>query len=298
MDTVLTLVAGEGSVDGAVINAAIERLTQAGAVVGDVDWLAPDHACDLPFDALDPDVAEAVVRDTVKGTAVDVAAQPVAGRRKRLLVADLESTVIHNEMLDELAELVGCGAKVAAITAQAMNDEIDFCASIRARVELLAGQPVELLDRAWARITYDSGAATLVATCCAHGVTTALVSGGFHAFADRAAAALGFDHARANRLNLDGDALAGTVVEPILDRDAKQVALNELCATLDIEPHDAVAVGDGANDLALLSAAGLGVAYHAKPAVAGRARFRVDHGDLSTLLYFQGYRATEITSTA
>lgn len=298
MDTVLTLVAGKGPLEGAMVEAARDALATAGAAVGAVDWLAPDHAADVPFGSLDADAAEDAARQACRAGSVDLAVQPRTGRRKRLLVADLESTVIHNEMLDELADLAGCGAQVAAITAQAMNDEIDFRASIRARVRLLTGQPVSLLDQAWARTTYDSGAATLVATCAAHGVQTALVSGGFHVFADRVVAALGFDLARANRLLLDGDTLTGAVAEPILDRDAKEVALHELCAALGITAQDAVAVGDGANDLALLAAAGLGVAYRAKPAVAARARFRIDHGDLSTLLYFQGYRATDVTNVA
>lgn len=201
----------------------------------------------------------------------------------------MESTVIENEMLDELAQLVGAGEKVAAITARAMNGELDFRAALRERVGLLADLDASVLERCRGRIRIDSGARVLVATLKAHGVVTALVSGGFLCFAEPVAEELGFEHVQANRLELDSGRLTGRVLEPILDRDAKVQALEGLCRQYGLDRSEAVAIGDGANDLAMLGAAGFGVAYHGKPIVAEAAPQRIDAGDLSTLLYFLGY---------
>lgn len=287
-DHVLTLSA-PGGLEGRMVEAAGAALRAAGAHVGQQRWLAPEKACDLAFDGLEPGRAEAAVRVALDGAAVDLAAQPVAGRRKRLLVADMESTVIRNEMLDELADFAGQRPEVERITARAMAGELDFAGAVRARVRLLAGLPSTVLEQAMERLELDPGAARLVATMSAHGAFTALVSGGFGVFAAAVQRRLGFDLYRANELVVEDGRLSGDVVEPILGRDAKAVALGELCRLREVEAAAAVAVGDGANDLEMIAAAGLGVAYHAKPAVIAAARFSVRYGDLSTLLFYQGF---------
>ena len=294
---VLTLVCADSTALEPV-GAALGALRDAGAVVGPVDWLAESTACDVPFSGIAPAVADEAVREALRGSLVDLAVQAPDDRRKRLLVADMESTVIRNEMLDELADFVGVRRRVEEITRRAMNGELDFHAALAKRVALLEGLPVSTLRDALETIRFDPGVRSLVATSKAHGVYCALVSGGFTFFANWVKDRVGFDEARANVLEIEGDEgsdgpsgkLTGRVVPPILDRDAKLSALEELCARLALTPDDAAAVGDGANDLSLLQASGLGVAFHGKPAVAEAARFRVDHGNLSTLLYFQGYR--------
>lgn len=263
-----------------------------------VDWLADGIACDLLVDGGDID-ATAIARHAISalgGARVDCVVQPAANRRKRLLVADMDSTIIEQECIDELADAVGLKERVAAITERAMRGEIDFEPALRERVALLAGLPRSALQEVFdSRITLRPGARALVSTMRAHGAHTALVSGGFSFFTKRIAEAAGFDENRANVLEFDGDALAGTVREPILSRQAKLDTLRELTGRHGIDPSLSLAVGDGANDLAMIEAAGVGVAFHAKPAVAAAAHARVDHSDLTALLYMQGYRADEIT---
>lgn len=259
-------------------------------------WLAPDEACDLVFEAADPTALAVAARAVIGAGRVDVLVQPAAGRRKQMLVADLESTIIENEMLDELASILGLGPGVAAITRRAMNGEIDFAAALEARVALLAGTEAGVLDQAAARIRLSSGAAALVATMRRAGAATALVTGGFTIFAERVARALGFDHVVANRLEAAGGRLTGKVAPPIVTGAGKRDALVALAAARGITPAQAIAVGDGANDLAMLAAAGLGIAFRAKPAVAAAARWRLDHADLTGLLYAQGYRKAEFAS--
>jgi phosphoserine phosphatase len=225
---------------------------------------------------------------------VDANAQPAAGRRKRLLIADMDSTIITSESLDELAEYAGLKEVISAITARAMRGELNFEAALAERVAMLAGLPESAIDAVLARIEITAGAAALVATMTANGAYCALVSGGFTPMTGAIRARLGFDEDRANRLEIAGGALTGRVLEPILGREAKLAALHELAGRLGTGPLDAVAVGDGANDLAMLQAAGIGVAFRAKPAVREAAAFRIDHGDLTGLLYLQGYRAAEI----
>lgn len=295
---VLTVVSGSTRALPATVESLRSALAGAGADLGETVTLSPDRAFDLGFDGISCAEAESVARKVLDGQPFDVVAQDTAGRRKRLLLADLESTVIRNEMLDELAALVGVGEQVAAITARAMNGALDFTQSLEARVKLLAGQPLTLLDEARQRIDVNPGAATLVSTMRAHGAEAVLLSGGFHRFADPLAARLGFDRAEANRLEVEEDRLTGRVLPPIVDRQAKADALARHCRRLGISADAVIAVGDGANDLAMLDAAGAGVAFHAKPLVARAARMRVDHGDLRTLLFFQGYAETTWRSPA
>lgn len=273
--------------DGAV-SAAADVLRARGATVGTPDWLAPEIACDLPFDG--PLEGPG---GSVSMTAIDAVVVPATGRRKKLLVADMESTMIENEMLDELADFLGLRERIAAITARAMNGEIDFAGALAERVGLLKGLPVAKLDEAAKRIRYMPGGATLVATMKKHGAHCALVSGGFTCFTNLVKRALGFELDVANVLEHDGSVLAGTAANPILGKEAKLATLQRLAAEHGLSAADAVGVGDGANDLPMLKQAGLGVAFHAKPVVAAAVCARIDHGDLTALLYLQGYRLSD-----
>lgn len=271
---------------------AASCLPAAGAPV----WLAPGEALDVPFAAPagDADHAAAALRAALGGAA-DVVVQQAAGRRKRLLLADMDSTMIGQECIDELADFIGERTRVAAITARAMRGEIEFAAALRERVALLAGLPAAVVDEViTARITLTPGGRTLVRTMRGHGAYTCLVSGGFTVFTDRLAALIGFHENRANRLVVRDDGrFHGSVAEPILDRDAKLAALRHLRGQLGLARHETVVIGDGANDLAMIGDAGLGVAFRAKPLLAACAPARIDHGDLTAVLYAQGYRRDE-----
>jgi phosphoserine phosphatase len=289
---ILTLIAGPGA---AGLLPDVVAAVGPALPLGEPHWLAPE-ACDLPLTTTEPQAAEAMARVLIGDAAVDVLVQPPDGRRKQLLVADLESTIIENEMLDELADFIGLRAHVAEITRRAMNGELDFTAALAERVALLRGLPAAVIDEASNRIRLMPGARELVATLRATGVCTALVSGGFTVFAERVAVELGFDRVVANRLDIAGDRLAGTVRSPIVTRETKRDTLLALAAQCGVTPEATLAIGDGANDLPMLQAAGLGVAFHAKPTVAAACRWRIDHADLTAVLYAQGYRAEEIVS--
>ena len=243
------------------------------------------------------DDATARLADALAAAPVDHAIQNSENRRKRLLIADMDSTMIDQECIDELGDEVGLKDRIAAITARAMNGEIAFEPALRERVALLKGLDEAVIDRVVEnRITLAAGGRELVATMNRDGAATALVSGGFDAFTGRIAAMLGFREHRANRLLVEDGRLTGAVAEPILGSEAKVAALREITARLGITPDDAIAVGDGANDLPMLKLAGTGVALHAKPSVAAAAKIRIDHADLTALLYIQGYRREEFAS--
>lgn len=261
-------------------------------------WLADGIACDIALrDGSDIAAAREAILAVIGSEPIDLAIQDADTRRKKLLIADMDSTMIGQECIDELAAEVGLKDKVATITARAMNGEIAFEPALRERVALLKGLPVSVIDEVIAkRITLTPGGRELIATMKAKGYYTALVSGGFTVFTSRIAATLGFDEDRANLL-LDADGkLTGEVAEPILGKQAKVDALIEIAERLGISPDDAMAVGDGANDLGMLHLSGAGVALHAKPAVAAEARIRIDHGDLTALLYLQGYRKSDFVT--
>ena len=299
MTHVLTLIAPPGGLSGAALARARTALGGLGAAAGTPDWLAAETAADLPFEALAPEQAIAAARAALGvEAAVDLIAQPAEGRRKRLLLADMDSTIVTTETLDELAAHAGLKERVAAITARAMNGELDFGAALRERVGMLAGLPVTALEATWAETRLMPGAAALVQNMRAHGAHCALVSGGFTFFTGRVADRVGFHVHLSNTLEIAEGRLTGKVAEPILDRDAKLAALKRLAAEQGLPLSATLTVGDGANDLPMLQAAGLGVAFRAKPVVAAAARARVEHADLTALLYAQGYRAGEIIGGA
>lgn len=262
---------------------------------GDAVWLEPGVAAEFPLESMPLNRWE--VWEGLQGLRVDLVVQAADGRRKRVLLADMDSTMIEQECIDELADEAGVGARVAEITKAAMNGELDFEGALRERVALLKGLPVAVIDRVIRdRITLMPGGPALVATMKAHGAYAALVSGGFTAFTSRIAGVLGFDENRANTLNSNGDLLDGTVAEPILGRQAKVDALVDITKRLNIPEAAVMAVGDGANDLGMLKRAGAGVALHAKPVVAAECDIRINHGDLTALLFVQGYRREEFVA--
>src|SRR6202140_1399611 len=262
---------------------------------GPARWLFDEVAVDIPFEGSDDIGAIVPRRGEARGDLpVDIVVQPVAVRRKKLLLADMDSTMIGQECIDELADYAGLKAHVAKITERAMRGEIEFESALRERVALLKGMSVSAVDEVLAkRITPTPGGRELVATMRAHGAYTCLISGGFTLFTSAVAATIGFQENRANELKVEDGKLTGEVREPILGRAAKLATLIELRESFDLDNIDTLVVGDGANDLGMIENAGLGVAYHAKPAVAAAAAARIDNGDLTALLYAQGYRRAE-----
>jgi phosphoserine phosphatase len=297
---VLVLI-GPGDGSGPVEEAAREIVSVANGVVWqEPRWLSPGEACELSFEAADSAAARAI-RDGAaarwRQAPIDVCVMPAEGRRKGLLVADMDSTIIQQECIDEMADVLGLKPRIAAITERAMRGELAFEAALTERLGLLAGLAESDLKRVFdERITLMPGARTLVATMRAAGAFTALVSGGFSFFTSRVAAAVGFDVNRANTLELVDGRLTGQVVGPILAREAKLAALEHYRNANGLAAGATMAVGDGANDLAMIKAAGLGVAYRAKPVVAAEAHAGITHGDLTALLYLQGYARADFAN--
>ena len=260
-----------------------------------ISWLSPDVACDLALpDGIAKDEAASALREKLGAEAVDIVVHEATGRRKKILLADMDSTMIDQECIDELADEVGLKERVALITARSMNGEIAFEPALRERVALMKDLELSVVDRIIRdRLTLASGGRALVQTMRKHGAWTALVSGGFDVFTAKIAEKLGFHENRANRLIVADGKLTGEVAEPILGRAAKAEALSDIAVRHDADAEDVLAVGDGANDLDMIQLAGMGVALHAKPAVAAEAKIRIDHGDLTALLYLQGYREEE-----
>jgi phosphoserine phosphatase len=290
MTHVATLI---GTADAVSTAVEIARAALPGA--GPPQRLGPG-AADIPFTAENA-VDQRALAERLRGTTsgIDIVVQPAAARRKKLFLADMDSTMIGQECIDELADYVGLKAHVAAITERAMRGDIAFEPALRERVALLEGLPISVIEEVLRdRIRLTPGGKTLVATMRANGAVTCMVSGGFTLFTDRIAAMIGFDKSRANRLTLvDGRKLAGKVADPVFGRDGKRAALIEMRQDLGLAKNDTMAIGDGANDLDMILEAGLGVAYHAKPKIAAAAPARIDHGDLTALLYVQGYRREE-----
>jgi phosphoserine phosphatase len=293
MSLVATLICNpaDPALDSTIVDGARAVLPSPGAA----HWLFNEVAVDIPFEGSD-DIAAIVKRlRAARGDLpIDIVVQPQALRRKKLFLADMDSTMIGQECIDELADYAGLKAHVAGITERAMRGEIEFEPALRERVALLKGLAVGVVDEVLKqRITPTPGGRELVMTMRAHGAYTCLISGGFTLFSNAVAEMIGFQENRANELKVEDGKLAGKVVEPILGRAAKLATLIELRESFDLDEIDTLVTGDGANDLGMIEAAGLGVAYHAKPAVAAAAAARIDHGDLTALLYIQGYRRDE-----
>lgn len=284
---VITLIAHPGSLQPALV----ENLRNAWGGQS-AQWLAPDEAAEFAIEVEPANLWN--VWSDIQDMGVDLVFQPLNARRKKMLLADMDSTMIQQECIDELAAEAGVGDRVADITARAMNGELDFEMAIDERVGLLKGLNDEIITKVLAeRITYMPGGKALVQTMKANGGFAALVSGGFTAFTARVASDLGFDENRANTLEIANNTLTGKVVRPILGQQAKLEALNEITARLGITPTDVLAVGDGMNDLLMLQNAGTGVALHGKPALQEKCKVRINHGDLTALLFLQGYAKTE-----
>src|ERR1700753_1871837 len=297
MSLVATLICNPANpaLDSTIVDGARAVLPSAGAA----HWLFDEVAIDIPFDSPtkgrdDLRAIENRLREARGDLPIDIVVQPIVARRKKLFLADMDSTMIGQECIDELADFVGLKDHVAAITERAMRGEIEFEPALRERVALLRDLPVSVVDEVLAkRITPTPGGRELVMTMRAHGAYTCLISGGFTLFTNAVAARIGFQENRANELVVRDGKLTGEVAEPIVGRAAKLATLVELRESFDLDNLDTLVVGDGANDLGMIEAAGLGVAYHAKPAGAAAAHVRIDHGDLTALLYMQGYRREE-----
>jgi phosphoserine phosphatase len=300
MHHVVTLIADPAKpvLDHNIAIAAAGALKSEGAPVGPVDMLAPGVACDIPFVSDVPPGAfgraEAIVRVSLGRAPIDVAVQPMESRRKRLLACDMDSTLIENEIVDEIAAVAGIRDKIAPITARAVAGEIDFATSLAERAALLKGLPAERYLSAAAAISPMPGARTLMATMRAHGARTMIISGGFRAFTARVRDLLGMDEDVSNDVEIVDGVLTGRLVPPVLHRDRKAEVLREAAAAHGIPISLTMAVGDGANDAAMIAAAGTGVAFHAKGPARQAAAVRIDHGDLTALLYLQGFRAADI----
>ncbi|PDT74375.1 phosphoserine phosphatase SerB [Bradyrhizobium sp. C9] len=304
MSLVATLICNPASpaLDSTIVDGARAVLPSPGPA----QWLFNEVAVDIPFESQDSsgdagrDEIKAIeerLRQARGDLPIDIVVQPRLGRRKKLFLADMDSTMIGQECIDELADFAGLKAHVAAITERAMRGEIEFESALRERVALLKGLPVGVVDEVLEkRITPTPGGRALVMTMRAHGAYTCLISGGFTLFTKVVAEKIGFQENRANQLQVADGKLTGEVVEPILGRATKLATLVELTESFDLDDIDTLVTGDGANDLGMIQAAGLGVAYHAKPAVAAAAAARIDHGDLTALLYAQGYRRDEFVA--
>jgi len=294
---VLTLIAPfAGGLKNRVINQAREILENTGRNVAETIWLSEGEACDIAFSGSELATIEGHLRDTLQEKTLDLHVQSGLGRKKRLLIADMDSTIVTSETLDELAEFAGLKEQISTITAQAMNGEILFRDAFIQRVAMLKGLEITCMDQTYDQIEVTPGAATLVATMKNNGAYTALASGGFRYFTSRIKQRLGFDFDIGNEIGIAEGKLNGLVSGDIVTKAKKQEVLMALASENGVELKDTLAVGDGANDLPMLNAAGLGVAYHAKPIVVAQAKARISHADLTALLFLQGYRRDQFVS--
>jgi phosphoserine phosphatase len=293
LENVLTLIAPPGILDDAIVAAATAALKGLGLEPAPPDWLSPGEACDIAFEMTEPKAAEDAIRDALKDATVDLCCGPVSGRRKKILVADMDSTIITSETIDELAALAGKGAEISAITERSMKGEIDFPDALRERLAMLKGLPETAIEETLKGVALTPGAETLVRTMTAHGAYAALVSGGFRHFGDPVAAMAGFDEVTANRFDIEDGRLTGRAAGPIVGPEAKLGTLTRLSGERGIPVLETLAIGDGANDVPMIRAAGLGIAFHAKPVAREAANASIDHTGLTAALFMQGYRLGE-----
>lgn len=278
------------------VDSVVDALAANGAIIEHVEWLAENIACDIFFAVLSQDDVRELLEQLLAAVPFDFVVQNAWGRKKKLFISDMDSTIIEQECIDELADVLGLKEKIARITERAMNGELEFKDALRERVAMLKNLPEEKLQEVYnSKISFMPGAKTLVATMKKNGAKTVLVSGGFTFFTERVRDAIGFDAQEANILEIENGKLTGKVKEPILDKTSKLNALKFYAEELGISLQTTLAAGDGANDLPMIKSAGLGVAYHAKPSVKAQAMAKIDHSDLTALLYAQGYKAEEIT---
>jgi phosphoserine phosphatase len=298
MKNVATIIAPENfNLNEMEINSIVDALQDNGAYITDVKILSINHAADIFFDRLNIDEAREILTHLLSHVNIDFAVQSVHGRRKKLLISDMDSTIINQECIDELAGFLGIKEKISAITERAMNGELDFPSALRERVALLKGLGEDKLQECFdTKITLMKGAKELVQTMRASGAKCVLVSGGFTFFTSRIKDIVGFHTDESNILEMENGALTGKVRDPILDAASKLRALEFYIDELGITSNDALAVGDGANDLPMIKHAGLGIAYHAKPKVRAEAKFCVNNPDLKSILYIQGYNDKEIVA--
>jgi len=296
MSYVLTLIADpvRPVLDPSIAAKVAEALRSAGYETTAPDFLAPGVACDIPFHGQGPKGAEAMARQAIGAAPVDIAVQPQPGRKKKLLAADMDATLIENEIVDEIAAVAGLREKIAPITARSVAGEIDFRTSLKERVALLKGLPMARYLEAKNAIRLVPGGKSLIATMRANGAHTMIISGGFRAFTSYVRDALGMDEDAANDVEIAAGALTGKLVSPVVGREEKAETLRKTAKRLGLDISETMAAGDGANDAAMVSAAGFGVAFRAKPALKKVAAAAIDHGDLTALLYLQGYRREEI----
>lgn len=294
MDAVITLIGPRpGALDAAIVADAGARLNALGANVAEAEWLGPDEATDMVYSGVSLVDAEAAVRSAIGDRQIDVIAQPLTGRRKRLMLSDMDATIVAEETLDEVAAHAGIGAAVATITRRAMAGEIDFPTALRERVAMLTGLEESALETVYNQTTINPGAEVAVRTMAAHGCHAVLVTGGFDYFTARIGPRIGFHETRSNIFEIEAGRLTGRVTEPIFGRDGKAETLRDVAAARGIPLHETMAVGDGANDLEMVKMAGMGVAYRGKPVLRDAAPARLDHADLTGLLYIQGYRRAD-----
>jgi len=294
MKSVLTLIAPTvGDLNTEIVQQAADCLHQSGASVNEPDWLSDGEACDLIFSGAKPKSVEPTLRDRFSNTRMDMTVQPVEGRRKKLLLADMDSTIVTTETLDELAEYAGLKEQISEITERAMNGEILFRDALKERVSMLKGLDSETMAKTMERVTYSPGAETLVRTMSANGAYTALASGGFRYFTGRVKQALGFDFEIGNEIEIAKGKFTGEIVGDIVTKAVKRQTLIALARQQGIDISETMTVGDGANDLPMLEHAGTGVAYHAHPIVIASAPYRIDHAGLDALLFLQGYKRDE-----
>ena len=301
MDLVLTLIAPSGAtkISDSLVQRVRNALNNLGAETAPADWLAPGKACDIAFSGLAPQQGEAVALNEInekKPSKIDVIAQPLNGRKKKLLIADMDSTIVTSETLDELADFAGLKNEIAKITQSAMEGELGFEEAIEARVSMLKDLPEDALEKTLKRVKLTAGAKMLVATMKANGAYTILVSGGFSYFTDYISNEVGFDKSYGNSLIIKKGKLTGEVAKPILDKDTKLKVLLQTAAQKKLSLEETLSIGDGANDVPMLGAAGLGIAFHAHKVAAQAASARLNHADLSAVLYAQGYRLEELVN--